>query len=258
MKMMMKLYWPMVVLMALGVLVGCAQKKDNKLLHQGKSPKYLYALAHNKLKNEEYSQAIELYKSLNAQYPFQHYSRKGTLELIYAYYKADKSARALALAEQFTKLYPQHEHAGYAYYIMGVINYNNNRGFLETYFPYQMDQHATTPYRTSFNQLKKAVQLNPEADYVNDARRRMIHLKNVIADYQYNIAKFYYSRQAYVGTINRAQKVVKNNPKTQPVEKTLVLMARAYQKLGLDQPAKKTAKVLKLNFPDNDYLKESD
>ena len=240
---------------ALILVSACSANKT--MPYQGDAPEYIYAVGHKALQEGKYNKAIEAYRSLGSQYPFEKYSRKAMLEMIYAYYSKGESSRALAIAKQYIKLYPQSDHVAYAYYMRGVINFNNGRGFLQKYMPYDMSKHDPGNYRKAFYDFKKAVQLAPDAPYAKDARRRMIFLVDIIARYHMNIAHYYYNKGAYVAAISRAEIVISSYPRTREVEDALVLSIKSYQQLELPEQAGHMRKLLKANFPDNAYLKNS-
>ncbi len=237
------------------LLSACATTTNKPLPYQGESAEYIYAKGHEQVKNGEYYKAIDTFRSLNSQYPFQKYSELGNLELIYAYYEDGQSEMALGLAQQFLRAYPTSKNLGYVYYMMGVINYDNGRGFLQRRLPYDMAQHDPSAYIQAFNDLKRAVLLDPESSFVGDAKRRMVHINNVVAEYEYNIAKFYFDHEAYVAAINRAKLVVESYPQSKSIENALVLIIRAYDILKLPMLAEKSMEVLKTNYPNNAYLK---
>ncbi|MFZ9035479.1 MAG: outer membrane protein assembly factor BamD [Francisellaceae bacterium] len=240
---------------SVGLLAGCSTTDTKTLPYQGDSEAYIYAMGHKEVKDEDYYDAINTLRSLNAQYPFGKYTELGNLDLIYAYYQDNQAAMALGLAKQFIKAYPNSKHLGYVYYMMGVINYDNGRGFLQRYLPYDMAQHDPSSYAEAYGDFKKAVILNPKASYVEDADRRMVYINNMIGQYQYNIAKFYFDRGAYVAAINRANIVLKNYPQSNAIEDALVLLMQSYDILKMTDDSNQMMAVLKENYPDNAYLK---
>ncbi len=247
------------IILALGLsfsillLAGCASD-DNKLPYEGDSAQFIYAKGHSFLKEGDYPSAISAYKSLNAQYPFEHFSQLGTLDLIYAYYQKADSAMMIAAATQFIKLHPQNKNIGYAYYMLGIAHFDNGRGFLQRRLPYEMAQHDPVGYKKAFFEFKRAIALSPKASYVSDAKRRMVYLNNTIGRYELNIAQYNFEHKAYVGAINRAKKVVQQYSRSEAVESALVVMAKSYNILGLPKMAEASVAVLKKNFPDNKYL----
>ncbi|MCF6764767.1 outer membrane protein assembly factor BamD [Thiotrichales bacterium 19S3-7] len=234
------------------LISGCAS--DKGLPYQGDSAKFIYATGHNYMVDGNYTDAIEAFRSLMAQYPFEYYSQKGMLDLMYSYHQKGDDPMALAIAEQYLKLYPTNEERYYAYYMLGIVYSDNGRGFLQKYLPYDMTTHDPTGYKRAFYNFKQVVALAPDTPFAEDARRRMIYLKGVIAQYELNIAEFYLGKGAYVAAINRAKIVVKQYPKTTQVEGALVVMLKAYQRLNLVKLVNSTSDVIKENYPNNSYL----
>ena len=231
------------------ILSGCNSSKKDPYI--GLSAPYIYATGHNNLSSNDYNDAIIAFESLNSQYPFSQYSQKGDLEIIYAYYLADQQALALASAQRYLKLYPNSNNTAYAYYMIGVIDFNNGRGFLQRYFPYQMDKHNANNYVNAFNNFNIVVTQYPKSHYAQDARRRMMYLLNTMARYNLLIGQYYYQRGAYVAAAQRAREVLLKYPTSSETEKALELTIRSYQKLKLYHLAYINDQVLKLNFPKN-------
>jgi outer membrane protein assembly factor BamD len=46
----------------------------------------------------------------------------------YAYWKNGERASAIAAADRFIKLYPNHSNVDYAYYLKGLVNFNEKSG----------------------------------------------------------------------------------------------------------------------------------
>lgn len=233
-----------IVLLSL-LMVACSG--NGKDQYKGQNAHYIYASGHKYLQKGDFSEAKDAFESLNSQYPFEKSSKQGDLELIYAYYKIDDPALALAASERFLRLYPNDPGAAYAYYMSGVIDYNNGRGLLETYFPYEMSRHLASNYITAYNTFKIVITQFPKSPYAKDARRRMIALKNIMAQFQMNVAEFYFKRGAYVATIDRAKRIIINYPRSTSVLPAIKLTETCYNKLGLTKLANSMKALYKAN-----------
>ena len=69
------------------------------------------------------------YEILESRYPFGKYAHQAQLNVAYAYYKDSQPESALAAADRFIKLHPQHPSTAYAYYLRGLVNFNRSLGF---------------------------------------------------------------------------------------------------------------------------------
>ena len=236
------------------LLSGCSTSQPVSP-YQNKPAATIYAVGHQYLQKGNYLDAITAFRELNAQYPMGHYSELGTVEMIYAYFKNSDQAMSLAVAEQFVKFYPQSSYLGYVYYMMGVIHFNNGRGFLQKHLPYTMSEHDPANYKLAVRELQKALTLGGKhTTYLQDAKRRIVYLNNTIAQYYLNIAQYNFNYHAYVGAINRAKEVVEHYPRSDAAEKALVILIQSYKALNLDTLAQSTSQILKKNYPNNAYL----
>jgi outer membrane protein assembly factor BamD len=235
----------------LALLAACSTTKTDPFA--GYPANYIYAVGHDALQTGHWSIALEAYESLDSQYPFNYYTQKGDLDTIYAHYRNNDPALALTEAARYIKVYPTDtDGVAYAYYMMGVVNFDNGRGFLQRYFPYQMSQHDAANYVTAFNNFNTVIANYPNSNYAPDARRRMIYINNVMAQFNMNVAEFSYQQGAYVAAIDRAIQVILNYPTSPVTEDALQMVINCYEKLGLPELASSADKVLILNFPDDE------
>ena len=224
--------------------------------YQGNDAKYIYASGHSDLQSGDYTGAVQAFQSLDAQYPFNTYTRLGDLEIIYAQYENDNPALALAAANRFIRLYPTDPQVAYAYYMRGVINFDNGRSFLQRYTPYDMAKHDSESYPNAYKDFDTVITLYPDSPYVEDARRRMMYLNNVMAQYQLNIATYYYKMEAYAAAAERAKTVLVYYPQTPQLEGALVVMANSYEQLHLPKLEQSAKLMLKANFPNDPLVKD--
>jgi outer membrane protein assembly factor BamD len=217
----------------------------------GNTADYIYAKGQTYLHKGDYNDAITAYQSLDSQYPFEPYSQKGDLALIYAYYKNDQAALALTAADRYIHLYPSDPTVAYAYYMTGVVDFENGRGFLQRRLPYDMSQRNPDNYTSAFHSFNQVVTAFPSSPYAQDARRRMVYLNNTLGQYQLNVADFYLERKAYVAAANRAQNVLINYPQTPAVQGALEVIIQSYQALGLPDLAKNYQAILNKNYPNS-------
>jgi outer membrane protein assembly factor BamD len=168
--------------------------------------------------------------------------------LIYAYYQKNDPTLALSTAERYLKLYPNDADAAYAYYMSGVIDFENGRGVLQTYFPYEMSDHNVNNYDLAYKTLNIVTTRYPNSVYATDARRRMMYLNNIEAEYELKIAQFYYDRKAYVAALARAKDVILQFSQTPSVIPALTLSERAYLALDLPELANESHQVAVANI----------
>lgn len=242
------------LLLAVG---GCSLfgKKDEDET-AGWTAEKIYYEANKRLKGNYYDGAIKYYEALQANYPFGAYAQQAQIELCYAYYKVEKPAEALASCERFLKLYPQHPHTDYVYYLKGLVNFNSGKGLTSRFLPRDDTQRDPGAALQSFNDFDELVRRYPDSMYVEDARLRMVYLRNLLAQHEVNVAHYYMRRGAYVAAANRGRYVVENYPRTPATPEALVIMAKAYKVMELHELAADATRVLEVNFPNHPGLYE--
>ena len=89
----------------------------------------------------------------------------------------------------------------------------------------------------------------PASEYAADAEQRMVYLRHRLASYENHVADYYLRRGAYVAALNRAKNALEEYNGSAANAESLRIMARAYDKLGMEDLAADTRRVRKLNFP---------
>lgn len=216
----------------------------------GESAEDLYKEGKASLDAGAFKEAIDKFETLEARYPFGHYSQQALLETAYAYYKFKEADSAISTADRFIKLYPRQEHVDYAYYLRGLASYNLSEGFLNRLFKVDPTQRDAARARQSFEYFAELVQRFPDSKYAPDAVQRMVYLKNALAQHEVHVADYYYRRGAYLASANRAKYVLVNYDRTPAVADALAIMVKSYRKLGMNELADSAQKILDLNYPD--------
>lgn len=216
----------------------------------------LYATAREQIDSGNFTLATRNLEALESRYPFGRYAEQAQLELIYAYYKSQDNELAVATADRFIRLHPQHPHADYAYYMRGLAKYTLNQGLIERYLPFDATERDPGPARDSFADFALLLQKYPNSEYAADARTRMVYLRNLLARYEVNVANYYFKRKAWLAAANRGRGVVENFPQTPAVPDALAVMTQAYLILGMNTLANDTLNVLRTNYPQHPALDE--
>jgi outer membrane protein assembly factor BamD len=222
----------------------------------GWSASRFYNEAKEALQEGNYQTAIEYFEKLQARYPFGRYAQQAQLELIYAYYKDNEPDSAIAAADRFIKTFPRHPFVDYAYYMKGLINYSRDASVINRVVPNDPAKTDPGTAKQAFDDFAELVRKFPQSTYAEDARQRMVFLHNNLAAYEINVADYYMRRGAYVAAANRAKYVLENYARTEAVPDALAVMTRAYVKLGLQDLAADSLRVLQVNYPASPHIPE--
>jgi len=247
-----------VLFINLVLLMGCATTGEDSLADEDldKTAANIYREAKSALDKGDYETAIQRLETLEARFPFGDYAQQAQLDIAYAYFKYDEPESAVAAANRFIKLYPRHDNVDYAYYLKGLIRFNQGHSVFDKLASQDPAQRDPLTVRQSFQYFNELVTRFPASRYVEDSRERMIYLRNNLARYELYIARYYLNIGAYVAAANRGKKIIESFQLTPSVPEALVIMVLAYRKLGLNDLAMDSKAVLELNFPTHEVLAE--
>lgn len=207
----------------------------------------LYADAKEELDNNNYEKAVKSFEALQSRYPYGRYAQQAQLETAYAYFKQKEPESALAAADRFIKQYPNNPHVDYAYYLKGLINFNEDLGLLGSIVKQDLSERDPNAAREAFDAFKELVTRFPDSKYAPDSRLRMQYLINALARYEIHVAGFYLKRGAYVAAANRAKGVLTDYAQTPATRDALQIMVQAYDAMGMKDLRDDAQRVLDKN-----------
>ena len=235
-------------------LVACGglNSSDDETL--GWSAQKLYGEAKDAMSSKDWPKAIKYLEKLEARYPYGRYAQQAQLEVAYCHWKDGERASAIAAIDRFIKLYPEHPNVDYAWYLKGLINFNETLGMLWWLTTPDVSDRDPRGTREAFNAFKELVTRFPNSKYAEDSAARMRYIVGSLASYEVHVARYYMRRGAYLAAANRAQYAIKTYQTAPAVEEAVFLLAKAYDALGMEALRDDAARVMRTNFPNSRYL----
>ena len=209
-----------------------------------------YNTAKTAVAGGNYRRGIQIFEAIQARFPFSDLSRQIQLELMYAYYKSGQKELAVETADTFIRENPIHARVDYALYIKALAYFEQNPGILERWFNKDVNKRPPKDVEASYATLRRLVERYPASTYAADAEQRMVYLKNRLAEYENRVADYYLRRGAYVAALNRAKNALEEYNGADSNAESLIIMASAYEQLGMTDLAADARRVHALNFPD--------
>ncbi len=243
----------LLILVILSALTGCAQKDydetsswtQSKLLNEAKSA----------LSDNNYALCAKYFEKLEARYPFGPIAEQAQINTAYCDWKRNEQELALASVNRFIQLHPGHPDIDYAFYLKGLITFNDNTGFLGSFSGQDLSERDPKASKDAYQAFKTLTVNFPDSKYTPDALDRMRYIVNALAESDVNAARYYYRRGAYVATINRCQIAIKDYDRAPAIEEALYLMVKSYDALGMKDLSTDTMRIFTLNFPNSDIFK---
>jgi outer membrane protein assembly factor BamD len=234
-----------VLLSGCGTMGGMFGKTEDP---QKQSVEALYKRAKEALSAGNFAEAVKLYETLESRFPYGVQSQQAIIDTAYAQYKLGERAQAIAAADRFIKLYPNHENVDYAYYIKGLANFIEDLGLLSFIATQDLSERDQKSAREAYTTFKTLVDKFPQSRYTGDSRLRLRYLVNALSQNEAHIARYYFNRGAYQAAVNRAQSCLTNFPNTPANEEALRIMVQSYKAMGNTQVATDTERVYRSTY----------
>ena len=236
------------------LLGGCGLLPTESDETAGWSAQKLYGEAKGAMGTGAWDKAIKYLEKLEARYPYGRFAQQAQLDISYAYWKSGERASAIAATDRFIKLYPNHANVDYAYYLKGLVNFNENTSLFSIIDSPDLTERDSKGTRDAFEAFKELTVRFPDSKYTEDAKARMRYLVNSLAQYEVHVARYYMKRGAFVAAANRAQFAVQNYPQAPALEEAVFIMVKAYDALGMTDLRDASDRVMRKNFPQSRYL----
>lgn len=216
----------------------------------------LYQAINEQLERSQWEAAIKNLNTMEENFPFGTYAEQAQLELIYAQYQSGEPDAAIATANRFIRLHPQHRNVDYAYYMLGMSTFTKDSGLFDRVMPMDMSRRDPGAARESLGHFTQLLNRFPNSSYAVDAKKRMLHLRNRLARNEIHVANYYFKRGAYVAALSRGRYVLENYPQTPAIPDSMAVMIQAYHLMELPAQEQEILELLKLNYPNYPALNE--
>jgi outer membrane protein assembly factor BamD len=219
------------------------------------SPNKIYSEAKDEATAGAYEKAIGLYEKLEGRAAGTPLAQQAELEKAYTQYKNGDQVKAIATLDRFVRLHPASSALDYALYLKGLVNFNDNLGLFSSWIRQDLSERDQKAAKESFEAFKELAARFPDSKYTPDARLRMTYIVNSLAESEVHVARYYYSRGAYVAAINRAQSAITSYRDVPAIEEALSLIYRSYDALGMTQLRDDTLRVMQKSYPDSSFTR---
>ncbi len=218
------------------------------------SPNKLYSEAKDEANSGAYDKAILLFEKLEGRAAGTPLAQQAQLEKAYAQYKTGEQAQSIATLNRFMKLHPASPAFDYALYLKGMVNFNDNLGLFASISRQDLAERDQKAAKESFESFKELATRFPDSKYTPDARLRMSYSVNSLAQSEVHVARYYYSRGAYIAAINRAQTAIADYRDVPALEEATYIVYKSYAALGMTQLRDDTRRILEKTYPKSEFL----
>ena len=192
-------------------------------------------------------EAAKKFAAVDQQHPYSDFARKSNVMAAYTSYKLGNYTDAINAARRFVQLYPTHEDAAYAQYIIGLSYFNQMPEVTR-------DQRETQLAIQNFNRLLEGY---PGSIYEEDAKAKIRAARDQLAGKEMQVGRYYLERREFAASLSRFRVVVEEYSNTRHIEEALARLTETYFAMGLASEAQTAAAILGHNFPDSPWYADS-
>lgn len=236
----------LVLVFAALALAGCASD-DEEVPYVERPVEDLYNEAMDHLEAGRYTTAGKTFDEVERQHPYSKWATKAQIMAAYTHYASGKYDDAVITLDRFIELHPGSEDTAYAYYLKGLSYY-------EQISDVARDQRMTERALATFTDL---VRRYPDTDYARDAKLKIDLAHDHLAGKEMNVGRYYLRAGHELAAIGRFRRVIELYGTTTHVPEALHRLTEAYLALGVVEEARYTAAVLRHNYPDSEWYRDS-
>ena len=207
----------------------------------------VYQQAQRSMSSGNYPRAIFILEQIQNRFPFSDLGKQAQVDLIYCFYKSGRAEEAIDAADQFVRENPTSPNLDYALYIKGLTYFDEEPNRFARLLGVDRAERPPAENRQALATFLRLLERYPSSDYAEDARLRVLFLKERLARYENYVAEFYLRRGAFVAAANRAKLALEQFDGAEANLKSLEIMARAYDELNLPDLAADARRVLAEN-----------
>lgn len=226
------------------MLVGCA--KDTQKIVPYEPIGDLFDTAYAEFEDKDYDDAAEKFLTVETQYPASPWAADALIMAAYSQYLDNDFAGAILTVDRFMRFHPGHKDVPYMLYLRGMCYYR------------QVSDVRREPGMSVYalQQFQQLVDRFPKSPYAQNAKNKIIILKNYIAGKVMYSARVDMRKENWASAITKLQSVVTDAQETVMTPEAIYRLTQAYTAIGFPEQAAGYTEMLKLNFPDNDWTKK--
>lgn len=206
----------------------------------------IYADAYTEFNKKHYETAADLFQTAEAQYPSSPWSADALVMLAYSRYMDKDFAGSILAIDRYMRFHPGHKDVPYMMYLRGMCYYR------------QVSDVRRDPGMSAYalQQFQQLVDRFPSSEYAKNAENKILILKNYIAGKVMYAAREDMHNRNWTSAITRLQSIVSTAQETVMTPEAMYRLTECYTAIGLPDQAEGYAKMLRANFPDNEWTKK--
>ena len=237
-------------LIFLFTLNSCSKKDDiTKLANDNIEVEMINAYKEGliALENGDSIFAAKKFNEAELLYPQSEWAPRSALMASYSFYKQSYYGDAIYELERYLKNYPNAKQIDYANFLLAMCYY-------EQIVDEKKDLNPLLKSRAIFLYV---IENYPTTDYAMDAEFKLDLIEETLASKEMYIAMHYIKKDKWIAAINRYKNIILKYSSTIYVEEAIHRLVELHYRIGLENEAKKYAKLLGYNYQSSIWYEKS-
>jgi outer membrane protein assembly factor BamD len=216
---------------ALLSLAACASSRVSITgeIKYGKDAEQNYQYGQEELKAEHWPEAQKFFEHVRARYPFSKYAALAELRLADAKFLQGRYQESAEAYQAFAQLHPTHEDADYAEYRAALSRYQDAPADFVLFPPaHEKDQRQVAE---AVKLLEGFLAAHRDSRLRPDVEKLLAQARSRLAEHEWYVADFYWTRQRWAGVTGRLEGLVKQYPGSRHEPEALLRLAKAWLRL---------------------------
>ena len=245
-----KNFYKCILIIGLIFIHGCSPR-DKTIFADPKTViplEKLYTEAYLSFENNNYRDAINLFREVEKNYSFNtEWASKSLLMRGYIYYEVSRYVESLEILKKFKTRYAGNKNIDYVEYLIAMCLFE------------QINIIALSQENTLLaeRQFKKIILNYPNSKYAEDSKFKLDLIQDQLAGKEMYVARYYIKREKWGPALIKLNKIIKYYETTVYIEEALHRLVEIHYKLGNIPAARKYASILGYNYNDSDWYKKS-
>ena len=219
--------------MAAALFQGCATTKPSG------PPEMMFREGEQLFQKGNYEDAIAHWKKVKESYQSPELSSRAEISIADAYFLNKDYIEAAAAYEDFRKLHPKHERAGYALFRQAMSHFNQINSI-------DTDQ---TPVKNALATFQSYPALYPGGEHTAEVTEKIQDCRDKQLQYEIYVGRFYLKTGKHMAAIGRFEAALKAFPELPRCDEVLYFLGTAYQDAGQQPKAREVFERLVKEFP---------
>ena len=229
------------------IFFSCSKKDPTYQPTEKIDPYTVYEEGYKAFTEGDYFYASKKFFEAELNFTILELAAKSAIMGSYSLYGINFYDEAFESLERYLKKYPADKNVAYAHYLIAIIYYEQITD----------EKKDMEPLLKTKEKIDYFIKKFPDNEYAIDLKFKKDLIINQMAAKELYIAKYYISVQKWIPAINRLKEIVENYNQTVFIEEALHRLVEINYTIGLENDAKKYAKILGYNYNSSEWFEQS-